>query len=149
MPNFTASEKAMFSRTTRMVRRAMRIASGRREGLSSMSTMSADSMAASLPSAPMAMPTSARLRTGASLMPSPTKATRQPSASRRSTSSTFCAGSRPAWTSSTPSCSATACATFSPSPVSMTVRFTPSSFSRRIAPAASGLSWSLMTMWPM
>ena len=39
-----------------------------------MSTMSAASMAASEPMAPMAMPMSARVSTGASLMPSPTKA---------------------------------------------------------------------------
>ena len=43
-------------------------------GSSSIRTMSAASMAASLPIAPIAMPMSARVRTGASLMPSPTNA---------------------------------------------------------------------------
>ena len=44
------------------------------EGLSSINTTSAASMAASLPKAPIAIPTSARANTGASLIPSPTKA---------------------------------------------------------------------------
>lgn len=46
---------------------------------SSISTTSAASMAASEPIAPMAMPTSAPANTGASLMPSPTKAVLAPS----------------------------------------------------------------------
>lgn len=45
------------------------------KGSSSIKTTSAASMAASDPIAPMAIPTSARERTGASLMPSPTKRT--------------------------------------------------------------------------
>lgn len=44
------------------------------DGLSSIKTTSAASMAASLPSAPIAIPTSARANTGASLIPSPTNA---------------------------------------------------------------------------
>ena len=55
--------------------RDSRTASAILDGLSSISTTSAASMAASLPSAPIAIPTSARASTGASLMPSPTKAT--------------------------------------------------------------------------
>ena len=138
----------MFSRTMRMVFRAIFTASGSREGLSSISTTSADSMAASLPMAPMAMPTSALASTGASLMPSPTKASFAPLCSRRSTSSTFWAGSSSARRSSTPSSFATASATFCRSPVSSTLCFTPRRFSAAMASRASGFSWSLMTMWP-
>ena len=138
----------MFSRTIRMVFRAIFTASGKREGLSSMSTISADSMAASLPMAPMAMPTSARVSTGASLMPSPTKASLQPEESSVSTCSTFWAGSSSARYWSTPSFSATVFATASASPVSITVCRMPRAFRSAKAWAESGLSWSLMTMWP-
>ena len=72
---------ASFQETTRVLteaaikgRRAMRMASAILAGSSSIRTTSAASMAASEPRAPMAMPTSARDKTGASLMPSPTKA---------------------------------------------------------------------------
>ena len=44
------------------------------EGLSSIRTTFAASIAASLPSAPIAIPISARAKTGASFIPSPTKA---------------------------------------------------------------------------
>ena len=57
-----------------MVRRAIRIAVAIFDGWSSMSTTSAASIAASLPSPPIAIPISARFKTGASLIPSPTKA---------------------------------------------------------------------------
>ena len=66
--------KTMFCRTIRSVFREIFMARAILEGLSSISTMSAASMAASEPMAPMAMPMSARVSTGASLMPSPTKA---------------------------------------------------------------------------
>ena len=101
-------------------------------GSSSISTTSAASMAASEPMAPMAMPISARDSTGASLMPSPTKASLRLvgfAAAGASTCSTlsgrqqlavhlvhaqFCghAGRPPRWTS----------------PVSMTVFSTPACF---------------------
>ena len=58
----------MFCHTMPMVLRAMPIARAMLDGLSSMSTTSAASMAASEPIAPMAMPMSARVSTGASLM---------------------------------------------------------------------------------
>ena len=93
---FTPMAKTTFCRAMAMVRRAMRMASAIFEGWSSISTTSAASMAASLPSPPMAMPTSARASTGASLMPSPTKARLCPSAfsfNNRSTCSTFSVGS--------------------------------------------------------
>ena len=138
---------AMFSLAMRRVRRAMRTAAAILDGLSSMSTTSAASMAASEPSAPMAMPISARVRTGASLMPSPTKAS-VPSGSRRSTCSTFCAGKRPAWNSLTPSCLATEAATLSWSPVSMTVFRTPTACRAARAGAESALMRSLITIWP-
>ena len=79
-------------------------------GSSSISTTSAASMAASEPIAPMAMPISARLSTGASLMPSPTNASLSLpplSASSFSTCATLSAGSSSLCTSSTPSAPAT------------------------------------------
>lgn len=72
---FTPIANAMFSLTIFMVLLAMPIAFGTPSGSSSMSTTSAASIAASLPIAPIAIPISARMRTGASLIPSPTKAT--------------------------------------------------------------------------
>ena len=63
--------------------REMRMALAIFIGSSSISTTSAASMAASEPIAPIAMPISARLSTGASLMPSPTKASFRLRPSRR------------------------------------------------------------------
>ena len=62
----------MFCHAMCMVLRAMSIAVAIFFGSSVMRTTSAASIAASEPSAPIAMPTSARASTGASLMPSPT-----------------------------------------------------------------------------
>ena len=79
-------------------------------GSSSISTTSAASMAASEPMAPMAMPMSARESTGASLMPSPTKASFSFCPLLRSSSSTFStlpAGSSWLHTWSMPSSAAT------------------------------------------
>ena len=67
----TDRAKTIFWRTMRTVLLERRMALAILEGLSSVRTMSAASIAASLPSAPMAMPTSALARTGASLTPSP------------------------------------------------------------------------------
>ena len=74
----TIRAKAMFSYTMRMHLREMRMALAIFRGSSSISTTSAASMAASEPMAPMAMPISARDSTGASLTPSPTKASLPP-----------------------------------------------------------------------
>ena len=129
-----------FSRAMRIVRRAIRMAVAIFDGLSSMSTTSAASMAASLPRAPIAIPTSARASTGASLIPSPTKASVFFSPlvfSRDSTFSTLSAGSSSEWYSSIPSRPATLAATLSRSPVSITVRSTPSAFSLLTASAES------------
>ena len=71
-------EKTMFCRTMRIHLREIRMAFPSFLGSSSISTTSAASMAASEPMAPMATPTSARARTGAALMPAPTKATAPP-----------------------------------------------------------------------
>ena len=71
---FTKRAKTMFWVEMATVRRAMRMTIGMRARSSSMMTMSAASIAASEPIEPIAMPTSARASTGASLMPSPMKA---------------------------------------------------------------------------
>ena len=68
----------MFCITIRFVAFATSMASTSFDGSSVIRTTSAASIAASEPSPPMAMPTSARARTGASLMPSPTKASLLP-----------------------------------------------------------------------
>ena len=82
-----------------------------------MSTTSALSMAMSVP-VPMAMPTSAAARAGASLMPSPTKATR-PRAFSRAMAATLPSGSTSDTTSSMPSRFAMASAVRRLSPVIM------------------------------
>ena len=145
----------MFCHTMRMVRRARWMARAMSSGSSFMSTMSAASMAASEPMAPMAMPMSARVSTGASLMPSPTKASlplplvsRSVWARSASTSATLSWGSSSACTSSMPSSAATARATGVRSPVSMTVFFTPAARKSAMARAASGFTVSAMTMAP-
>ena len=63
----------MFSYTIFKVLRLILIASTILEGLSSMMITSLASTAASDPIAPIAIPASARARTGASFIPSPTK----------------------------------------------------------------------------
>ena len=83
------------------------------------STISADSMAMSVP-APMAMPTSARARAGASLMPSPTIATFLPSACKARTCASLSCGNTSAMTVSRPSCLWMALAVCSLSPVIIT-----------------------------
>jgi len=60
--------------------------------LSSKSTMSAAALETSVPVMPMAIPISACLRAGASLMPSPVIATTCPSDCRASTRRIFCSG---------------------------------------------------------
>ena len=81
-------------------------------------TTSAASMAISVP-APMAIPISALVRAGASLMPSPTIAT-FPFFFRERITLSFPSGSTPAMTSSTPAWAPIALAVRSLSPVSMT-----------------------------
>ena len=66
-------------------------------------TISADSIAMSVP-APMAMPTSARISAGASLIPSPTIATFLPWACNLRTCASFSCGNTSAITLSSPSC---------------------------------------------
>ena len=146
----------MFCHTMPMVLRAMPIARAMLDGLSSMSTTSAASMAASEPIAPMAMPMSARVSTGASLMPSPTNASLPfpaplscVSSRSFSTSATLSWGRSCARNSSMPSSFATAAATSARSPVSMTVFFTPAARKAATASAASGFTTSAMTMCPM
>ncbi len=67
--------------------------------LSSVSTISAASLATSVPVMPMATPISACLRAGASLTPSPVMATTLPRACKASTRRSFCSGETRANTS--------------------------------------------------
>ena len=124
-----------------MLRRAARLsrmAAGTSDSLLFISTTSAASMATSVP-APMAMPISALVSAGASLMPSPTMTTLPFSFSLRITLS-FPSGSTPAITSSTPAWAPMAFAVRSLSPVSMTTWMP----MFRISLMAAGLS-SLIT----
>ena len=149
--NLTPRANQMFCFTIRRVFREIRMAVTIFAGLSSMRTTSAASMAASDPRAPMAMPTSARVSTGASLMPSPTKASTAPgvlASNSRSTWATLSAGSSWAWYSSSPRSPATDLAVASVSPVSITVRFTPAAFKPSDRVLASGFGRSEMRMWP-
>ena len=66
--------------------------------------MSAASMALLLPAPPMAMPAVARLRVGASLMPSPTMRTGAPPSSKRSMARSLSSGRQSASTLQMPAC---------------------------------------------
>ena len=102
-------------------------------------------MATSVP-APMATPMSARVRAGASLMPSPTIAV-LPCALSLRISSSLPSGRTPAMTSSTPACLPIAFAVRSLSPVSMTTRM-PMFCSSRTACGLSSLITSATAMTP-
>ena len=120
-------------------------------GSSSMRTISAASIAASEPRAPMAIPISALESTGASLIPSPTNASFSFSplaAMSFSTSSTLSPGRSSLLTSSTPSSLPTASATFFASPVSITTFSTPAALRPRMASFAFGLTTSDMRIYP-
>ena len=120
-------------------------------GSSSMRTISAASMAASEPRAPMAIPISALESTGASFIPSPTNASFSFSplaAMSFSTSSTLSPGRSSLLTSSTPSSLPTASATFLASPVSMTTFSTPAALRPLMASFAFGLTTSDMSIYP-
>ena len=72
---FTPMAKIIFCFIRRIVFLDICIAGNIFDGASFIMTASAASTALSLPSPPMAIPTSARASTGASFMPSPVKAT--------------------------------------------------------------------------
>ena len=147
--SFTPKANTMFCHTIPMVLRDRRIALAIFDGLSSMSTISAASMAASEPIAPIAIPISARVSTGASLMPSPTKASLPfllSSSSKRSTSATLSWGRSLAWNSSRPSFEATERATSSASPVNITVLVTPVACRSAMVLAASSFTMSAITI---
>ena len=108
--------------------------------------MSADSMAMSLP-LPMAQPTVAAVRAGASLMPSPTIITLRPWDWSRSTTPAFSSGSTSAMTSSTPTREPMCSAAARLSPVSSTVRM-PCSFIFRMAAALVSFTGSATEIRP-
>ena len=97
-----------------------RIAAGTSVSLEFIKTRSAASIATSVP-APMAIPESALVKAGASLIPSPTMAT-FPKVCRDRMAFSLPSGKTPATTSSRPACPAMAAAVFALSPVSMTTR---------------------------
>lgn len=123
-PTLTAMPSQMACRAILTVRWAMAMLVATRLRSSSMMTTSADSLAAVDPRAPIAIPTSAAARTGASLTPSPTMATGR--SGREATWVTLSAGSSPALTSATPSCRPTWRAVTAASPVSIATSRTPS-----------------------
>ena len=120
-------------------------------GSSSISTISAASIAASEPIAPIAIPISDRLSTGASFIPSPTNASFSLSfllLSISSTLSTLSAGSNSLYTVSIPSSIAVCSAGVFASPVSITVFRIPMLFSLFIASFECGLTLSEITICP-
>ncbi len=121
------------------------------DGSSVIITTSAASIAASDPSPPIATPMSALAKTGASLIPSPTK-TSFPlglfSSKSLSTRSTLSLGRSSKCTSSTPSFAATSLAVASWSPVSITVFLIPFSLRLAIAVAASSFISSAISIYP-
>ena len=106
-----------------------------------MRTISAASIAASEPMAPIAIPISALESTGASLIPSPTKASFSLLPFLASSSSTFATlspGKSSLYTSSISSSAATESATVLESPVSIIVPFIPAFFNAFIAAGEVG-----------
>ena len=95
----------------------------------------------------IATPTSARASAGASLIPSPTIATRRPCARRLVTSSAFFCGEHSAKTSSIPSWCAIALAAAGLSPLAMISR-SPSLRSAAKTPAADGFTGSAIPSAP-
>ena len=116
-------------------------------GSSLASTTPADSIATSVP-APMAMPTSARARAGASLTPSPTMATVNPRSCSSVTVESLSSGRTSEKTSSIPRSAPTARATWSASPVIMATRM-PRSCRAWTAARDSGRTWSSTAIAPM
>ena len=121
------------------------IAAGTSARLLFISTTSAASIATSVP-APIAIPTSAFVRAGASLIPSPTIAV-LPSNFNFSMMLAFPSGKTPAITSSTPACLPIASAVFWLSPVSITT-FSPIFFRVLIAFGLSSLITSATAIIP-
>ena len=137
---FTPSAKMIFSQTILIVFLAIFMASAIFDGLSSIKTTSADSIAASEPIAPIAIPQSARIRTGASFIPSPTNASLPlPFFKSSSTLDTLSAGRSSAKKPVRPSLPATFSATLFLSPVSITRRLTPAFLRLFIASSESSL----------
>ena len=126
--------------------RLIRIAAGTSISLFFISTISAASMATSVP-APIAIPISALVSAGASLIPSPTIATFPCSFNTLITSS-FPSGKTPATTSSTPACLPIAFAVRSLSPVSITT-CTPIFLSSKTALGLSSLITSATAIIPI
>ena len=96
-PRFAESRKATNFRMLSAIARPSRIAATIVAKSSSVRTRSADSRAASVPPRPIATPTSARRRAGASLTPSPVTATTSRPSCRDSTRRSFSAGVTRAW----------------------------------------------------
>ncbi|OQA64375.1 MAG: hypothetical protein BWY37_02069 [Firmicutes bacterium ADurb.Bin262] len=109
-------------------------------------TISADSMAMSVP-APMAMPTSARARAGASLMPSPIIPTVLPPCCRARISCSLSPGNTSATTLSMPKTFLTACAVAALSPVSITTSM-PSALNASTASRLAGFTLSATAIRP-
>ena len=114
------SARPMFCHSTACVRWDSAMVSGRRRRSSFMMSTSAASMAVSVPAAPIASPRSERASAGASLMPSPTIATRPCRCFSAAMACSFSSGSSPARTVSMPAWAATWRAVASLSPVSIT-----------------------------
>ena len=129
----------------RSVARLSRIAAGTSLSRLFINTTSAASIAISVP-APIAIPMSALVNAGASLIPSPTIAT-FPFCFKFSTTFCFPSGSTPAITSSTPACAPIAFAVRSLSPVSITT-WIPIFCSSRIARGLSSLITSATAIIP-
>ena len=138
----------MFWRITATVRREWAISHGTFDRSSDIRATSAVSMAASLPAAPIAIPSVASAMAGASLTPSPTMATVPYRATSSSIAATLSAGSSSARTSSTPACWPTLSAVPRLSPVSITMRSTPSARSAASVPGDAGRSVSTSASKP-
>ncbi len=122
--SMNSSDFLMLSNTTRPSRTARAMVAK----LSSVSTRSAASRAASVPFCPMATPILAALSAGASLTPSPVMATSSPWACRAATRRSLCSGLARANTSfsRTTRCSAASSSAATASPVTARSAFSPS-----------------------
>ncbi len=138
----TINDTVTFCAMTRLARRASRTVYGSLVRSSDIRATSAVSIATSVPAAPITTATSDEASAGASLTPSPTMTTEPPCVRLSPIAVLLSCGINPARTVSMPTLSAIAVATRSRSPVSISVRSTPSSRSSRTAVAVSGRSSS-------
>lgn len=148
----SSSEVAAMMRlaiTTRRARRDRAMTAGMAVRSSRTTMASAACRVRSEPAPPIAIPVCAAARAGASLMPSPTTATRCSSVSSSRTAVTLSSGSSSARTSVIPTCCASRTAAAALSPVSSTGSAPVNRVTAATVGADSARTWSVMPRTPI